>query len=80
MPCEHIDLGNGVHAIVCRPGTSKALCYVCGRAAPKLCDYPEPKHKSGTCDRPCCMAHCEHVGEDKDYCKEHAIATASERA
>jgi hypothetical protein len=73
MSCNHVDLGDGVTAIVCSR-TKQKRCYVCGAPAPVLCDYPVTTNKSGTCDRPCCRCHCERKRNttDTDYCLAHA--------
>ena len=71
MPCATIQLPGGGYAIVHYAKPRSKKCYVCGRPAPVLCDYPDASHKSGTCDRPCCRTHAKSVGVDRDYCREH---------
>ena len=43
---------------------SKNRCYICGKPAVKLCDYPG-------CNKPMCLEHACHIGSDNDVCKEH---------
>jgi hypothetical protein len=79
MPCNHIDLGNGVTAIVCRGKQRTKPCVTCGRAGTILCDYPVSSNKSGTCGRPCCRQHAVNVGPDRDYCLAHAGSEKEKR-
>ncbi len=72
MPC-HILNQNGFTAIACTRGhrTKPQRCSYCNRPAPLLCDYPDPSHASGTCDKPICP-HCStRVASNTDYCKAH---------
>lgn len=72
MPCNHMKLPGGGYAIVCARGGGKR-CVTCGRPSTLLCDYPVTRDgKPGTCDRPMCAKHAEHVGPDRDYCLAHA--------
>jgi hypothetical protein len=71
MPCSVIDLGNGVTAIVRHSGKHHR-CYVCGAKCGTLCDFPDPSHKSKTCDRAFCPKHGKNVGKDTDFCAAHA--------
>jgi hypothetical protein len=63
MNCQHI--GN---AIVCSP---RRRCK-CGRRATLLCDWKQPKKKSGTCDAPICARCTTSPAADKDLCAKHA--------
>jgi hypothetical protein len=73
MPCSHVKLPGGGHAIVCTRGGRQKSCVTCGKPASILCDYPVTRDgKDTTCDRPCCRQHAESVGSDKDYCLAHA--------
>lgn len=85
MTCEHLDLGNGAHAIVCHRNKRWPRCSVpgCNRPAPKLCDFPVPTKKSGTCDAKLCEAHAKaqpshhrvapgSTPDTIDYCPPHA--------
>lgn len=40
-------------------------CYVCGKEAAALCDYP-------SCDRPLCAEHRTRIGYNTDVCPEHS--------
>ena len=55
MPCLHVKLPGGAHAIVKVANPRRKRCYVCGVLCSTLCDFPVPEHKSGTCDRACCQ-------------------------
>lgn len=54
-------------------------CYRCDRISVALCDWPDPSHKSGTCDRPLCGEHRvkpvavfgKPETADIDFCMEH---------
>ncbi len=71
MPCEHVTLPGGIHAIVCTSRGRRKRC-ACGQPATQECDWKVPGKKSGTCDRPICKA-CTHVpAPDKDLCPQHA--------
>ncbi len=73
MPCEHRDLGNGAHAIICSRASRPKPCSVCGRPGGKLCDFPLKGEKAGkTCDRSLCARCATHVEPDTDYCPAHA--------
>ena len=88
MPCERIHGRDGSVIIVCsrthRPRPK--VCSGCGRrTAELLCDWPNPRKKSGTCDAPLCQ-DCtfrppgvvrapfpgEFVDETYDLCPKHA--------
>ena len=73
MPCEHVDLGNGVHALIRRPNQRPRHCSVCKRPLRdwKLCDFPTGIGKSQTCDRVLCLSCADHRPPDTDYCPEH---------
>jgi hypothetical protein len=51
--------------------TSRRRYCGCGRVATLQCDYPDPKRKSGTCDRHVCRTCAVSVGPDRDYCQHH---------
>jgi hypothetical protein len=76
MTCETFKVGDGF-AIICNRGKRWPRCSVpgCDRLAPKLCDYPCPRKKSGTCDAKLCNAHAVVQGEDRDFCPPHAKHT-----
>lgn len=44
-------------------------CHFCKDRHTKLCDFPL---KFGTCDKRMCVNHATSVGEDLDYCPDHA--------
>lgn len=71
-PCRCVDLGNGVHAIVCGRASRPKPCSVCGRPGMKLCDGPGTQ-KGATCDKVLCGDCATRVEGDpsKDYCPAH---------
>ncbi len=69
MACRTFQ-GDGFTAIICGSKPRAKKCHYCARPSDVLCDHPAGIGK--TCDRPCCRAHAEHVGEDRDYCLTHA--------
>lgn len=78
MPCRTYRSADGkVNVFICgRRPTRK--CALCDRPSEVLCDFPV---KGKTCDKPCCRQHAKRVGEDRDYCVEHALAdSASKKA
>lgn len=70
MPCTHVPLEGGGHAIVC---TKLKRCK-CGRRATLLCDWKMPNKKSGTCDAPICDQCTTRPARNKDLCTKHALA------
>lgn len=72
MPCAHIKLPGGGHAIVRYSGARQKKCKVCKHAAPYLCDWKVGKAK--TCDKPICGQHAKEVAPDKHLCPEHQVA------
>lgn len=74
MPCHHVDLGDGVHAIVRTANPRMRACVVCKTKTRDyvLCDGPTAPGK--TCDAVLCRAHAKHVPPDSDYCPLHARA------
>ena len=75
MACEPLKLGDGAAGIICsrnrRPG-SRTRCAFCGTmGAGFLCDWPTGKGKK-TCDAKMCRGCAVNVGDDRDYCPEHA--------
>jgi hypothetical protein len=74
MPhCDVVRTPEGGVAFVCGRGRRGKLCFVrhCGRDSEVLCDWPLGNGK--TCDRPCCRGHAKRVGDNVDYCLEHAL-------
>ena len=70
MPCNFIDLGNGVSIVACSRGSKRCRC---GRPRSKLCDFPLKGSKLGqTCDEPLCDRCAKRVGQNRDYCPAHA--------
>jgi hypothetical protein len=59
MTCEKVRMRDGSSGVVCIRGARarKTPCFVCGALATHECDFPSPKRKSGTCDRPLCDVH-----------------------
>lgn len=75
MPCEHVTLSSGVHAIVCGPKRRFKLC-ACGsgQRATQLCDWKTPERETGTCDAAICPGCSTRPAPDKDLCPAHAAA------
>lgn len=73
MVYRTVNLGGGLEAIVCSRGRRKQLCSVaeCYSNGTLLCDFPDAKRKSGTCDKPVCHRHATKIGPDVDYCPAH---------
>jgi hypothetical protein len=72
MGCTLEKLPEGGFAILCGRGQRKpAPCKFCGRPQTKLCDFPVTRHRSSTCDAPCCNNHAKSVGLNLDYCLTH---------
>ena len=72
MHCEHMNLPDGGHAIVCGPKKATKKCSVCGRGSReyRLCDFPMQGGK--TCDRILCPSCATHQKPNVDYCPTHA--------
>jgi hypothetical protein len=68
MPCSHIAIPGGGHAIICGPRHTKR-CRVCGGISTKLCDYEVRPGK--TCDAPLCSGCAVHTEPNLDYCPSH---------
>lgn len=72
MACMHVRIGDTT-AIVCTRGRgSRSKCMYCKQTCTKLCDAPMPGGK--TCDRKLCDGHARRVGDDKDFCPDHALS------
>lgn len=78
MPCEHVTMPGGGHAIVCT-SRRRQRC-ACGRVANRACDWKVPNRRSGTCDAPICRTCSTSPAKDKDLCPEHAQAFAEWKA
>lgn len=72
MPCDHVTLPDGTHAIVCSSGPRKRCA--CGQPATRLCDWKMPERRSGTCDAPICASCSTSPAPEKDLCPTHAAA------
>lgn len=70
MPCNHVRLPNGAHAIVCTPKRKRRRCSYCQKPAPYLCDH---KEGGARCDKPICGDHARSMGNDVDWCKAHPL-------
>lgn len=74
MPCHWIKFRDkdGVehtaHVKMAAPRRRKCAFCDCPDAK-ALCDYPMGNGK--TCDKPCCSNCRQHIGPDRDYCKDH---------
>lgn len=71
MPCVVVKLPNGGVAICKAAAAPRKRCRWCDLWSVALCDFPDPKRKSGTCDAPMCEIHQANVGPDRDYCPDH---------
>ena len=74
MPCQHVTLPDGTHALVKLSNARARACSVCHRKTLQyvLCDFetsigPKPK----TCDLVLCKACAYHIPPDKDFCPFH---------
>jgi hypothetical protein len=71
------------YGIVTSSAPRRRRCWACGILGAQLqCDGPAPpgrRGKSKTCDRWLCRGCAQHVGEDTDYCREHASPHAVSR-
>lgn len=84
MPCQRFKYGD-IEGFVCSRGDREKprVCAVCKlHPATRLCDYPMPRRKSGTCDKPLC-ADCASSGAVRrldgdtfDLCPKHAQQAA----
>lgn len=74
MPCHFVKLEGGGFAHVRMSKTPAKKCFVCGKPAGLLCDYPKVHANShrtrGTCSRALCDA-CTAKAGDSDLCPEH---------
>jgi len=76
MPCVHVDLGNGVTAIVKVAPQPRKRCWVCGCLCnARLCDFilTEGKRAGKSCDKPLCSDCAVHCDPDVDYCPTHDL-------
>lgn len=65
MPCNYLISESGkIIGVACSRGKNQKKCYICGKPAVSLCDYPG-------CDKPMCREHSHRIGYDNDVCKEH---------
>jgi hypothetical protein len=72
MPCYHVDLPGGGHAIITLAKQRRKIC-ACGNIAPNLCDAPVTRRgKPATCDKGVCPKCSTQDGEGHDYCLEHS--------
>lgn len=70
MPWIDVPGIGNVHVRLSKRTEPNPMCSWCKkRRSSKLCDFPL---KRGTCDQPLCIVCAEHVGDDKDYCPNHA--------
>ncbi len=71
MVCRTVKIGDTA-AIVCGRGAPKRWCHVCRQRRGTLqCDFPNPKRKSGTCDKYLCARCAVQIGPNQDYCPNH---------
>lgn len=72
MKCRPVRVGEST-AIVCT-SNRQPRCSVCGGKygnATLLCDFPVPKHKSGTCDKRLCFRCATDRGHNRHWCPTH---------
>jgi len=83
MPCHHVTLPGGAHAIVRTASPRARACSVCQIKVRdyKLCDWPIGgvirrglQEIPRTCDAVLCRIHATHIEPDTDYCPLHAAA------
>ena len=67
MPCFHISLPSGGHALVRVAGAAK--CCLCERPSEFLCDFLVAPGR--TCSRRLCRHHRADIGNRIDFCPEH---------
>jgi hypothetical protein len=74
MTCSSIRVPGFGDVVICNRSQRWPTCSVpgCDRRAPRLCDFPIPRRRSGTCDAKLCEAHAAAQGEDRDFCPAHA--------
>lgn len=70
MPCIHVAIPGGGHAIVKVANQPRKRCHFCPEWSVALCDGLDPSHKSGTCDRRMCEFHRHTVGPNQDLCPD----------
>ena len=89
MSCEIFRFRDGSTAIVCSRDKRKRKpprCVGCGAEATLLCDWPNPRKKSGTCDAPICRecaSRPDNVAsadrhDSYDLCPRHARQAAEQ--
>lgn len=75
MPCQHVKLPGGGHAIVCGPRQKAPKCSCgSGRVAKLLCDWKTPEGPTATCDAKICRVCTTMPAPEKDLCPAHAEA------
>lgn len=81
MPCVTYRDTKGSALIMCSRSRRKNPMCTCGKPSTRQCDYPNPRKKSGTCDRNLCegcavqVATSLEVGgytDSVDHCPTHA--------
>lgn len=75
MVCTPTSFPGGGVGFVCTTGRRRSCG--CGKRATQQCDWKVPTRKSGTCDRYICEACSTKPADDKDLCREHAVAFES---
>lgn len=76
--CEMRKMPDGTVMFITHSGGPRLVkCDYCQNPHSKLCDWPVPGKKSGTCDRKLCYNHSKQPvpefgkEQDIDYCPEH---------
>jgi len=54
-------------------------CAECAREAEFLCDWPDERRKSGTCDRKLCKFHAVHLPGGRQHCLSHTNVDTKQR-
>ena len=70
MTCR-IAKWDGGQAIICSRKKKRPACRFCGKTADRLCDFPNDKRPSGTCDAPVCSVCSRRVSAGVDHCPDH---------
>jgi len=75
MPCSFINMPGGGSAIICGRKRVNA-CHYCRGIAAVQYDYPVPPQVK-PCDRYTYREHAKALGDNLDYCQDHAPRYAS---
>jgi hypothetical protein len=80
MACFHFKSADGSSDVFVRTHQKTRSCSVCGRrGATLLCDFPNPKRSSGTCDKPLCGKCAKRGPVEQDFCPKHVTEAEQPR-